>query len=205
VQLAGIANVATKDVKGVQISGLINHTKHLRGVQIGLINLADTCSGFMLGLINIVKRGRHELVLSSNEMLPMILSYRTGSRKLYSILQAGYDPGRNEKTFAYGFGLGNEWTFSRRLALNTEALVSSLLVGHGRELPQVFRLQTLFNVKLAKGLSLFAGPAGSITSESKAVIPDGYKTILPRAGYHSFRIGSGARTWIGFTAGISIF
>jgi len=205
VQLAGTVNVVRERTDGVQVSGLINYTKRLRGVQIGVINLADTCSGFMFGLINIVKHGRHQLSLSSNEMLPMILSYRSGGRKLYNILQIGYDPRQNEKTFAYGFGIGNEWAFSRRLALNTEATANTLLVGHHRELPQVLRLQLLFDVKLAKGLSLFAGPAFSVTWPDKTAEPDGYKTVLPRNDYHTYTIGCNARSWIGFTAGVSIF
>jgi len=205
VQLAGTVNVVRERTDGVQVSGLVNYTKKLRGVQIGVINLADTSSGFMFGLVNIVKHGRHQLTLSSNEMLPVILSYRSGGRKLYNILLFGYDPGRNEKTYAYGFGIGNEWTFSRHLALNTEVLENTLLVGHGRELPQVLRLQMLFNVKLAKGLSIFAGPAFSVAWPGPTAEPDGYKTILPRSGYNTFTLGCNARSWIGVTAGVSIF
>jgi hypothetical protein len=204
VQLAGIVNESRKAVDGVQISGIVNYTKKLKGVQIGLVNLADTSSGFMFGLINIVKHGRHQLTLSSNEMLPMILSYRTGSHKMYNILQAGFDPGRNEKVYSYGFGIGNEWTFSPHLALNTELLCTSQMTGNGRELPHVFRLQTLLTAKLAKGVAVFAGPALSLSSASQAVERDGYKTVLPRAGYGTFSIG-GSTAWVGFTAGVSIF
>jgi len=204
VQIAGLVNKSRKAVDGVQISGIVNQTKHLKGVQIGLINLADTSSGFMFGVINIVKHGRHQLTLSANEMLPMILSYRTGSRKMYNILQVGFDPGRNEKVYSYGFGIGNELNFSSRLALNTELLCTSLVTGNGRELPHVFRLQTLLTAKLSKGIAVFAGPALSISSPAGQAERDGYKTILPRAGYGTFAIG-GSTAWIGLTAGVSIF
>ena len=199
-----IVNSARKEVDGVQVSGIVNYTKKLKGVQIGVINIADTCSGFMFGLINIVKHGIHELTLSSNEMLPMVLTYRTGSRKMYNILEAGYDPGRNERVFSYGVGIGTQWNFSSRLAMNTEALVNSLLVGHGRQLPQVLRLQMPLRLKLGKTISLSAGPAFSVTWQNQAAVPDGYKTLLPREGYHTYKIGN-ATAWLGFTAGINFF
>jgi len=204
VQLAGVVNKSRKAVDGVQISGIVNQTKDLKGVQIGLINLADTSSGFMFGLINIVRRGIHQLTLSSNEMLPMVVSYRSGSRKMYNILQAGYDPGRNEKLYSFGIGIGNEWRFSSRLALNTEILCNSLFVGNGREMPHVWRLQMPLHMKLAKGIAVLAGPALSLSSPNRALEQDGYKSILPRDGYSTFHIG-GSMAWIGFTAGISIF
>jgi len=204
VQVAGVANVS-HTVSGVQVSGIVNYTRRLRGVQIGLVNIADSSSGFMIGLVNIVKNGVHEFTLSSNEMLPLNISYKTGSRSMYSIIQLGFDPGNNEKVYTYGIGIGNEARLSSRLALNTELILNSLIVGHGRDLPQVARLQTLLQVKLGQHVSLFAGPAFSMTTSSNEThLPDGYKTVLPRAGYHTFDIG-GASAWIGWTAGINIF
>jgi hypothetical protein len=205
-QVAGIINESRKEVDGLQVSGIVNYTKKLKGMQIGLINLADTCDGFMLGLINIVKHGVHQLSISANELLPLTISYRTGSRKIYNILELGYDPRRNEKVYSYGVGIGTERTFSSRLSMNTEGIVNSLIVGHHRDddLPIVFRLQLPLRLKLSQTISLFGGPAFSIALANKAVTPDGYKTILPADGYHTYRIGSGTG-WIGFTAGVSFF
>ena len=203
VQLAGIVN-GSKTVSGLQASGILNYTKRLKGVQIGLINIADSSDGFMIGLVNIVKNGLHEITLSSNEMLPFNIAYKAGSHKMYSILQVGFTPENNEKVFAYGFGIGNELSLSRHLVLNTELSCTNFLVGKGRELPEVARLQTLMRVKLGKKISLFAGPALSLTSPNKPHLPDGYKTVLPRAGYHTIAIGN-AMAWVGWTAGINIF
>ena len=204
VQAAGVMNVSHA-VSGVQVSGLVNYTRRLRGVQIGLVNIADSSSGFMIGLVNIVKNGVHEFTVSSNEMTPLNLSYKTGSRNMYSILQVGFDPGSNEKVYAYGIGIGNELRLSSRLALNSEFLLNSFIVGHGRDLPQVIRLQTLMRVKLGPHVSLFAGPAVSMTtSPNETHLSDGYKTILPRAGYHTFEVGN-VVAWVGWTAGINIF
>ena len=204
VQIAGAVNVSKKEVRGVQLSGLVNYTRRLKGVQIGLINIADSSSGVMIGLVNIVKNGVHEFTLSSNEMVPVNLSYKMGRREMYSILQVGFDPGNNEKVYAYGVGIGTEAKLSSRLALNTEGLLNSFIVGHDRNLPLVVRFQTLLRVKLGK-VSLFAGPALSMTTSSNEThLPDGYKTILPRAGYHTFPVGN-VRAWVGWTAGVNIF
>lgn len=205
VQAAGVSNVVKGEMRGLQVSGVVNYAKRLKGVQIGLVNIADTSSGFMIGLVNIVKNGIHEFTLSSNEMLPLNISYKTGSRKMYSILQLGFDPAGNEKAYAYGIGIGNELGLSSRLALNTELALISFLVGHDRNLPEVVRLQTLMRVKLGKNISLFAGPALSLTSPNKTLLPDGYKTVLPRAGYHTFAIGNNVMAWVGWSAGINIF
>jgi hypothetical protein len=192
VQAAGVMNVS-HTVSGVQVSGIVNYTRRLRGVQIGLVNIADSSSGFMIGLVNIVRNGVHEFTLSSNEMTPLNISYKTGSRSMYSILQVGFDPGNNEKVYTYGIGIGNELRLSSRLALNSEFLLNSFIVGHESNLPQVVRLQTSMRVKLGKSVSLFAGPALSITTSSnESHLPDKYKKLNDRV-------------WVGWTAGINIF
>ncbi|HEY4288351.1 MAG TPA: hypothetical protein VGN00_14710 [Puia sp.] len=203
VQVGGIANVS-QEVNGVQVGGVVNYTRRLRGVQIGLVNIADSSSGFMVGLVNIVKNGVHEFTVSSNEMTPLNISYRTGSRGMYSILELGFDPGNNEKVYNYGIGIGNEARLSSRLALNTEGLLYNFIVGHDRNLPLVVRLQSLLRVKLGK-VSFFAGPALSMTTSSDEIhLSDGYRTVLPRAGYHTFPVGN-VKAWVGWTAGINIF
>jgi hypothetical protein len=53
----------------VQIAGVFNYSKKLKGVQIGLINIADTSEGYSIGLINIVLKGYHKLSFSANEIL----------------------------------------------------------------------------------------------------------------------------------------
>src|SRR4029079_14552216 len=54
VQLAGVGNVSNKETDGVQIAGVFNYSKKLKGVQIGLIIVADTSAGYSIGLINII-------------------------------------------------------------------------------------------------------------------------------------------------------
>jgi hypothetical protein len=165
----------------------------LKGVQIGLINIADTSSGYMIGLVNIVKKGYHTLTVSSNEILPVNVAYKTGSRRLYSILQAGWSPGTNEKAYSIGFGIGHELPVSKRLAWMTELSISYFYLGNREGTPVLYRLQSCLQVQVAKKISLFAGPAFSIYNAGPAHPATGYKTTMP--GTTSF----------GWSAGINFF
>ena len=192
VQLAGLANVSQKAIRGVQISSLYNYTKNLKGVQIGLINVADTSSGYMLGLINIVKKGYHVLTISSNEVLPINIAYKTGRRQLYSILLAGFGVG-NEKAYSMGFGIGSDLSFSGRLSVATELTLQNFYLGNWDQNPTLYRLQSCLQVHLAKKISLFAGPAFSLYNSDHEIPASGYKTTMPRS------------TSFGWTAGINFF
>jgi hypothetical protein len=193
MQVAGIGNISKKEMHGVQISSLFNYTRNLKGVQIGLVNIADTSSGYMLGLINIVKSGYHTLTISSNEVLPINIAYKTGSRRLYSILLAGFDVGANEKAYSVGFGIGSDLPVSGRLSVATELTMQNFYLGSWDHTPALYRLQSCLQVHLAKKLSLFAGPAFSLYNSDHVLPVSGYKTTMPRTS--SF----------GWTAGINFF
>jgi len=192
MQLAAIANSSKEEMNGVQVSALFNYTRKLKGVQIGLINIADTSMGYMIGLINIVKRGYHTLTISSNEVLPVNVAYKTGSRRLYSILLAGVGIGMNEKAYSVGFGIGSELPVTRRLAWVTELSMQDFYVGSWKNTPVLYRLQSCLQVQLAKKISLFAGPAFSIYDANHGYPSPGYKTMP-------------ATTSFGWTAGINFF
>jgi len=204
VQVAGIVNEAKGDVHGVQVSGILNKARKVKGVQVGVVNMADSCSGFMVGLVNISKNGIHEWSFFANETMPVNVAYKSGTRKLYTIVQASADLSSDERAYGYGIGVGNELGLGRSFALNTEYVFSTFIVGHGRDLPGVSRLQTLLRWKALKRFSLYAGPSISITSPTKALSPDGYKMVLPRAGYHTFDAGN-AVAWFGWTIGVNFF
>ena len=205
VQAAGLANITRGEMKGLQVGGIVNRAKNLKGVQIGLINSADTSSGYMIGLINIVKNGLHEISLSSNEILPFCLSYKTGTRKIYSILLAGAAPFGNEKAYALGFGFGREWPLSPVLAFSAEFTFQHFYLGNWENVPVVYRLQPALQVRLGRKLSLFGGPALSMYSPDKLSAAPGYKSGLPGGGTHTFSIGKNGSAWLGWSLGINFF
>lgn len=204
VQLAGLVNINQKEMDGLQASSLVNYTRRLKGVQIGLVNIADTSSGLMIGLVNLVKKGLHELTVSANEMLPVTLSFKTGRRRLYSILLAGYSGGTNSKAYSAGFGIGWDAPLFSKVDLVTEPTLQYFYLGDWNKMPVVYRFQTSLRVQAAKNLSFFAGPAFSMYSPNHLPSAAGYKTVLPGAGYNTFSMGN-LVGWLGWTVGVNFF
>jgi hypothetical protein len=204
MQLAGIANINNNSMNGVQIAGIFNYTKHLKGLQLGLINIADTSSGYSIGLINIVHKGYHKITLSTNEVLNTNLAIKTGNSKLYNILLVGVNAGSNEKSFSYGYGIGHEIKAGKWLTVNPELTSQYLYLGNWNYTNQLSKLQVLATVKLAKGIALFAGPSFAVYYSDQPEAVKGYKFLVPDNNYHTYDLWNNNVTgWFGWTAGIS--
>lgn len=204
VQLAGIGNIARKEMKGLQLGGLFNYARYSRGVQIALINIADTSSGYNIGLINIVKKGYHKLSLYANEVLNINLAYKSGSKKLYSILLSGMNTAPNNKAYTFGYGIGKEITFSPKLSMTIELTSQNLYLGDWKSFPSLYRCQPYLNISLGKNAALFAGPTFSVFHSKQTYTVPGYKSS-PTTGYPGFNFGSNVRAWFGWHAGINLF
>ncbi len=156
VALAGFMNIA-KDVKGVQAAGFLNLAKKVKGVQIaGFINIADS-SDYPIGLVNIIHNGEKSIGLSTDETLTNLVTFRSGGRKLYGILGAGYN-GRDKKDlYAWEGGLGAHFQLAHNFRLNTE-LVSIGLTDF--KTGDYFRssLRILPAIRLSRQVEFFAGP-----------------------------------------------
>ncbi|MBB5436410.1 hypothetical protein HDC92_000074 [Pedobacter sp. AK017] len=218
VQIAGIANLVRKDMEGTQIAGIANMTRHLKGVQIagilnyakkmdglqlGLINVSDTSSGYSLGLINLVKHGYHKISLFTNETVNTNLSIKTGNSHLYTILFAGLNLSQNEKLRTVGIGLGHDFIFNRCLSVGLETTGQLLYLGKWDSTNLLSKVQANLQVQLVKGISLFAGPAYAVYSSDNPANSSsaGYKqNIVPQ---HHTSFGSNTKGWLGFNAGIT--
>lgn len=121
-QVAGIINVAS-EIKGAQLSGIYNKSGRVRGVQIGLINFADTIDGgATIGLINIVKKGGYKAIeIAGTDYMNMSISFKSGTRKIYTIVSAGYNF-TPVSLFVTGLGVG------RVIEINKNALFSPELI-----------------------------------------------------------------------------
>jgi hypothetical protein len=206
IQMAGIVNIAVHQVTGVQASGILNYTRHLKGLQIGLINIADTSDGFSLGIINIVRKGYHKVTISSNEVLHATLAVKTGNSKLYNILLAGVNTGKDDKAFSFGFGIGHERKLGNRFTVNPELTTQYLYLGNWHYHNQLSRLQLLGTVKLGKGIALFAGPVYSVYYSNQPSAVKGYKFDIANDGYLVSELwNNNVHGWLGWTAGISLF
>nr|WP_295864509.1 hypothetical protein [uncultured Chitinophaga sp.] len=203
-QMSTIGNISHGTMRGLQLGTIFNYARHLKGVQIGLVNIADTSSGYTIGLVNIVKHGYHKLSVYTNEVVNYNVAWKTGSRKLYSILLAGFNEGDNKKVYTVGYGIGREFNFSKRLFLAAEITGQSLYTGNNKG-SQLYRVQPLLNFRISDKVSLFAGPAMSFHLYEEWDPKPGYMSELPGSGYHPFTLGDAGRGWVGWQAGISIF
>ena len=205
VQLAGVANISSRQVNGVQIAGVFNYTRRLKGVQIGLINVADSSNGYSIGLINIVFKGYHKLSLSTNEVLNVNAAFKTGNSKLYSILLAGANADTAKKAFSFGYGLGSEFSLSKRFAVNTELTSQYLYLGTWDYLNLLNKFNLFLTVKFGKYFSVYGGPTYYVFISDQAFPIPGYKTNIPFDSFHKNQFSSRVTGWVGWTAGINLF
>jgi hypothetical protein len=205
-QLSVIGNFANRELNGVQISTIFNYAKKLRGVQIGLINVSDTSAGYSIGLINIVFKGIHKLVFSTNEVLRYNAAFKTGNKKLYSILLAGYSERKDTaSTYSFGYGFGHEFTVAKWFSINPEFTTQFLHTGNWDNTNIMNKLHLQFNLKLGKYVALFAGPSFTMYYSEQEKGTEGVRPPIPDS-YHTFNLwDNDVKGWIGWNAGISIF
>ncbi|WP_461063169.1 STN and carboxypeptidase regulatory-like domain-containing protein [Spirosoma horti] len=209
VQLAGLANLAMGDVQGWQVSGLVNRARTVNGGhQIGLINLADSSGNVPIGLFSHVQKGGFRRIeVAANEVNLLNLTYRTGVRRFYNILSAGYSFERaGSPDLSAGYGLGTGFVLSRSTLLTLEGTHHHLFYfsqpDNGGWNNQI-RLSTLFETKVSKHLSLAYGPSLNwYFSNDDTTRP----TLQPSVPLFSERTDAFGNTqhwgWIGFQVGL---
>ena len=205
-QLSGIANFSNRIMAGIQVSGVFNYAKHVKGLQLGLINIADTSDGYSIGLINFVLKGVHQLDFSANETFPVTTAFKSGNKKLYSILVASASAKQQEKAYALGYGMGREFGLGKKFSLNPELTAHWLYLGEIDYRNILGRLELQLNFKLFKYVTLHAGPALAVYNTNQTAAVNGYKFPLVSPGTHTFELWDVETIgWFGWSAGISLF
>jgi hypothetical protein len=181
----------------------------VKGFQIGLINIADSADGMTLGLINIIKNGIHQLEINQNENNMMGLAFRSGTKKLHSIiaLNSEWPIFSRNSILAYGFGLGSNFKLSKLLNLNTGIISQQLSNNFDSEnLKLHSRLFINTELTLFKGFSVFAG---ATVNHLIADINDvDYQSKLKDFGNTPFLRIDGSypqHAWLGYQFGIRLF
>ncbi len=203
LQVGGVFNIA-HNVEGTQVSTFFNRARYVKGVQIGFVNIADSTTGYMIGFINIVKRGYHKLSVSSTDLVPFNISWKSGSAKLYSILSGGMslqDPGRS---FVLGYGIGREMLMHPHYSVTAELSAQTYHQSGTSDEYQVYRASGAFLYKPGKGLAIFAGPVISTAVLDKTTKPELPVSPLPGKNYLGFGHGD-TRLWLGWQLGVTIF
>ncbi|HRH61126.1 MAG TPA: hypothetical protein PL045_11180, partial [Chitinophagaceae bacterium] len=205
VQAAGIGNITTQTMNGVQVAGIFNYAKKLNGLQIGLVNVSDSSNGYSIGLVNIVKHGLHQISFSANEITSTNIELKTGNKKLYSILHAGYNFSNSSKVFSYGYGIGTSLKLSPSLSFQPELMTRYLYTGDWKFSNILSSLRMNVQAKLTKNISLYAAPVLNVYASNQTTAVTGYKFPLPPSGFPSVSFNDKVSGWLGFSAGIVLF
>ena len=198
LQVAGAVNNCADTLRGVQVSGFLNRASVLKGVQIGILNMADTSEGYSIALLDLVKRGGiHRLSLSGAPVTGFTLAYKSGNQKLYDILLLGYNP---SSLYSMGYGLGKEYSFRGGWGLSGELTARQLYNRHWDNLGTIYEFQPALTYRVDKRLRIFAGPSFCLHVYPADLPTDAERPTLPGLAW-----GSRTNAWIGFSAGIDFF
>lgn len=199
VQLSMFANKAEKQVSGVQISALHNETHKLKGLQIGLFNVADSSAGASIGLVNIVRNGFYKVAYSANNLSNTNLMLKTGTHRFYSALITSANISGQNKFYAFGLGIGHDFMFSDKFYLSAEG--DYLFAYTGSLNDRWLQGKLLLNIQLSKNISLIAGPTYNKYSYTGGLKGYQSKFLLPE---NYVRGNSNpVKRWTGWEAGIA--
>jgi len=213
VQLSLYSNVCKDTLHGVQAGVFMNKARYMAGVQIGLINFADTSTGISIGLLSVVKHGgAHQLALSVSPVTGLTAEYRMGSQKLNSIFLVSYNPWSTQRPLFYGYGMGKAFPLGRTWGLYAEISEQEALGKYLNEngtkgnltfLGTIIKSEPMLTYRIGKTVRLFTGPSLSIyTLQPKKKIPD-QALQSPNQFFFKSLNGRPSDVWFGLTAGIS--
>jgi hypothetical protein len=209
-QLAGLANYSHREVEGVQMAGLLNVGHNVKGTQIGLFNYADSIQGVQLGLLNFVWKGYHQVEVGADEMLPLNISLRTGTRSFYNMLFAGIRTDSSDSTtWAFGYGIGTSPALGKKAFLNIELSAQQMNKGYVSALNLVNRFYIGVEYRLGKRFGLYAGPSlnlrvyDSTFTQHPELFTYTNPRIISESSYPTENIAT--QLWIGGRAGLRFF
>ncbi len=227
LQVAGFGNFTGKDLKGIQIAGTANYVGgEMSGLQISLFNFAKKAqSGHQIGLFNFAKEsknsipigllsfagkgGYRRLELGADEVNWFNLSFKTGVKRFYNILTAGYNFGLADKAdFSLGYGLGTAWKLNRTFWLNFD-VVSSHIQENGNywNLRQHSKASLGLEIHATRHVALFVSPTLNFLASKDEGIDLGKLNnwkISEKQGYY-FGQKAMLTSWVGIQGGIRIF
>lgn len=202
-QIAGLGNKAEGTVRGIQVAGILNYSRNLKGVQVGLINIADTSSGTSIGLFNFIRGGYQQVLLSTNEVTNANIAFKTGTPRFYSLVMAGMNVSNNEKAYSFGVGFGHDFVFNDRLFLSSVFSSENIFAGNWKELSNLYRVKATYNLRLSKRIGVYAGPSFSVFVNDQTAPVDGYKSDF--ANSPGIRFNSKVKGWLGWDVGLTLF
>ncbi len=205
LQIAGLSNIASRDFTGTQVSGVFNYAKNFRGLQIGLINVADSNLGTSIGLLNLSKNGYKKLSFFSNDLVNANAAIKTGNANLYTLLVAGRNYSDTARIETIGLGFGHDFVFGKHLAIEAEMISQYLYLGNFDYANILTRFQANLELRLFKGFAIFGGPSYAYYNSDAPMgsSAKGYKQNIVPAKHHTFNNGN--QGWWGWNVGVTLF
>ncbi|PBQ33445.1 hypothetical protein CNR22_17230 [Sphingobacteriaceae bacterium] len=197
VSLGGLFNVTEHAVKAVQagflfnnqrtgtsyvqVAGLFNTACYVKGIQIAPVNFADSASGVPIGFFSFVKKGVHQLELSSDELFLGNVSFRTGVPAFYNIFSIGFWSPNTKSLSQLGYGVGSSFRIKNKLRGDVTLTMHHISKGgfyYGTN--DLYRAYCGIEYKFRKKFSVAAGPTFNLFM-SDQLLPDYsvYETIMP--------------------------
>lgn len=209
VQISTIFNRADT-VSGVQISSVLNRARSVRGAMIGLINIADNCSGASIGLFNFIRNGVNQTEFYTTETFDFNIAHRAGSSALYTIWAGGLNRAAtlDSVVYAFGLGLGTTVYSGRRLRCDADVLAQQL--GFGTvlgNLNMLYQTDLSLSLLLSRKVAFFAGVSYNFYLVDTTL--SAYATVFSQLPAYTLSETNPAgnlnlKTWVGFKAGLRL-
>ena len=202
VQVAGLLNIAVKEVSGSQISGLVNLGVKVKGFQLGMLNISDSCSGVPLGFLSFSYRGYHPIEISADEIFPVNLSWRTGVRSFYNIFSAGMKV--DDFSFPlwhFGYGIGTSARLGKTWWLNFDVTTQQIVQGDSfEEMNLLSKFHLTVDKSFNKKFAIALGPVFNFyTSDTTVPFYEDVYSKLPPYTFSddTYENNLNIKTWIG--------
>ncbi len=198
----GLFNLAGS-VSGAQV-GFINVAGNVKGVQLGLINIADDVS-VPIGLLSLVRKGRIAFEIWADEVSPLSVGVKYGSRTVHVIASAGVSPWKDSWRTFKSLGVGVHLPVGA-----ADRYYVDLDLSLGGWTPQLFeegmpnnlyRLRASFGWELKRRFAVFGGVSLNAYKPPEED-PDQDVTWMPQ--WQTGRGASGTRMWPGLFLGVRI-
>ncbi|MEZ4921716.1 MAG: hypothetical protein R2780_00960 [Crocinitomicaceae bacterium] len=166
IQVAGISNFAHKN-NGLQVSAIQNFSRENHGLQIGLVNSSIRGNGVAIGLFNFVKEGYHKTEVSANEIFALNLVFKTGTQRFYNTYNFGVRPGFH-KAYGLGMGFGSYLNMGEKFMLSMDVTGQMVFENEFKafKFAQLYKFSPTIDFKLAKWVTVFAGPSINVSIQA---------------------------------------
>jgi hypothetical protein len=210
IQVAGFMNVTAKKMDGVQVAGFLNYATEMSGVQLGFINLSFKSDGVPIGFFSFVGNGFHKFETTANDITPINIDFKTGVKQFYNIFSVGYQPKPNNSIVSFGYGIGHEFTLSKKIGLDLEIVSNQVYKGNWNYLNLWNKANLTLAWNITPHFGLVAGPNLNYTIVEKfqpQLSSEFANNFIPS---NACNIQNNSReykssAWLGFNIGVRVW